>query len=272
MELFAEFAYHQVGRLSLVQHRHSNLDQYEVIQVLSGGGNALLFDHTCPLQNGTLLFIDAGCIHAINPDDLAMYCRNKLIVEKAFLRQLFASIHAEAVLHELFDRHGGSCLYPGEKTSKEIDALFFRMNEELQNENEADRNLRIVSSLLRMITILPQNREETLPVPQDRLAPVLHYLRAHCQEALSVEKIAADTHFNKFYLCHFFREETGLTLMQYLYEQRFFLARQQLSDSKLSVAEIAQNCGFGSSSHFCTYFRRHEGMSPREYRRKFRGD
>ena len=31
MELFAELAYHQVGRLSLVQHRHSNLDQYEVI-------------------------------------------------------------------------------------------------------------------------------------------------------------------------------------------------------------------------------------------------
>ena len=45
-------------------------------------------------------------------------------------------------------------------------------------------------------------------------------------------------------------------------------AREQLLCSDLPISTIAHNCGFGSSSHFCTLFRQREGVSPREYRQR----
>ena len=91
-----------------------------------------------------------------------------------------------------------------------------------------------------------------MPTEDDKLTQVMQYLRNHFTEPLSVEQIAETAHVSKYYLCHLFRKKTGFTLMQYLYEQRLAEARRQLLHSTSAISEIAQNCGFGTSSHIPT--------------------
>ncbi len=79
----------------------------------------------------------------------------------------------------------------------------------------------------------------------------------------------ADTGFDKDYFRRCFKRETGKTPSQYLTELRLTHAKQLLSDQKrYSIESIAYSCGFSDSLYFSTCFKKHEGMSPLNYRKK----
>ena len=273
---FEELAYHQQGELSLVNHRHVNAESYELILVLSGGGTALIFDRTYSLVPGTLLLIDASYPHCVHPSSVGDYLRSKIIIEKEYLRSVLNAMGASEALLELFSPPSGRCLYLDADKSARADALFLQMLEGARGEDQAEKRLRLMMPVLSLLRLTLEalhtaGEGDAGPRQDESLSPVLKYLRERCAETLTVDQIAEDNHISKYYLCRLFRKMTGLTLMQYLYEQRLALARQQLTATRQSIGEIAQNCGFGSASHFCATFRRREGMSPREYRQKGHG-
>lgn len=265
---FEDFGYRLWGDVLQLGHRHQNTNSYEIIQVLSGGGNALISDRTYPLLPGAVLFIDANCLHAVMPAEVEKYCRNKLVVDGRYLRTLFESIRAQEALDGFFAAHGGVCVCLEEDKAQRVDEVFHDLAGSFEREESARHNLRIHALMLELFSVCYQYSEPVAPHAQDKLAPVLRYLRAHYAQPLSVEDVAREMHLSKYYLCHLFREQTGMTLMQYLYEHRLSVARQQLLFSDAPISAIAQNCGFGSSSHLCTLFKQREGISPREYRRR----
>lgn len=268
---FEEFAYRQAGGASLVDHRHVNGDGYELIQVLSGEGSALIFDRTYPLRPGALLLIDASYPHCLHPADMTGYVRSKLILDRAYLRGVFSTGGCLHLLDEMTGEHGGLCVYPDEGGVAQADRLFAQMRDAFEGE-ASELCLHVLSALLPLFALLRTAGSgdgfPELPHGDEKLAPVLGYLRAHCAEPLTVDEIAQAHHISKYYLCRLFRQTTGMTIMGYLYEQRFSLARRLLAGTEQSISTIALSCGFGSSSHFCTMFRRREGCSPNAYRRR----
>lgn len=263
--VFEETAYHQTGGATLVNHRHLNPDSYEIIQVLGGSGTAFILDRTYPIAAGTLLFIDAAFLHCITPADVSGYTRNKVIVGKAYLNGVFNAMGCSEALDAFFCPHAGSCFYLNDEQAARVDGLFRTMTASAHTDSPC---LLTISALMSLFSLCSCFSEPVEPHSDDKLAPVLQYLRQHYAEPLTVDRIAEQTHLSKYYLCHLFRRQMGLTLMDYLYEHRLSVARQQLLSSGMPISAIAQNCGFGSSSHFCTLFRCREGMSPREYRKK----
>jgi len=262
--VFEETAYHQTGGATLVNHRHLNPDSYEIIQVLGGSGTAFILDRTYPLSTGMLLFIDAAFLHCITPADVSGYTRNKVIIDKTYLSGIFDAMGCTDALDAFFRPHAGSCFYLNDEQSARADGLFRTMT---TSANTDSPGLPTIAALLNLFSLCSRSSEPVEPRSDDKLAPVLHYLRQHYAEPLTIDHIAEQTHLSKYYLCHLFRRQTGLTLMDYLYEHRLSVARQQLLGTGLPISAIAQNCGFSSSSHFCTLFRRREGMSPRDYRK-----
>lgn len=67
-----------------------------------------------------------------------------------------------------------------------------------------------------------------------------------------------------------FKQTTGKTPHQYLEEQRLKRAVDLLRDTDMLATEIAIECGFSSSSHFTSTFKRSVGVRPRDYRRRWR--
>ena len=263
---FEEWAYHLQGSASMINHKHQNLDSYEIIQIVSGDGNAFLLDRTYPLREGMLLLIDAANLHCITPSDVSNYCRNKLIVDKRYLQEIFEALNAERILHAMLYPQEGRCFYLTNSQAKEVDRLFQSMKQEKDSDPEEHR-VKVVAAIMNIFLMCCQTAEEA-PAEDDKLTEAMQYLRMHFAEPMTLDQIAAKVHMSKYYLCHLFHEKTGLTLMQYLYEQRLAEARRQLQQPSLSISEVALNCGFGSSSYFSTLFRRKEGLSPSEYRRK----
>jgi len=63
-----------------------------------------------------------------------------------------------------------------------------------------------------------------------------------------------------------FRKETGITIGDYLFQQRMRAAKRLLADPYCRIGEVSEQVGYGSPSYFTSVFREHTGMTPREYR------
>ncbi|WP_373462757.1 helix-turn-helix transcriptional regulator [Paenibacillus sp. V4I3] len=61
----------------------------------------------------------------------------------------------------------------------------------------------------------------------------------------------------------------GRTPMEWLFECRLVVAKQQLVSTRWTIKQVAEYTGFNQSSYFIARFREHTGLTPQEYRRLF---
>ena len=77
-------------------------------------------------------------------------------------------------------------------------------------------------------------------------------------------------HLSKYYLVHAFRREFGASPISYLIGRRIEESRFLLRETDHTLSLIAEILGFSSLRYFSQCFRRVEGVSPMEYRKRAR--
>ncbi len=92
------------------------------------------------------------------------------------------------------------------------------------------------------------------------------------EEDLSVTEMAQKLGISLYYMVHTFKKVTGTTITEYKKALRITCAKELLLNSSKSITEIAQECGFGSSSYFSKVFMQSERVSPSEYRNLLKGN
>lgn len=68
------------------------------------------------------------------------------------------------------------------------------------------------------------------------------------------------------YLCRLFKECLSLRPFEYLARKRIQQAKLLLLEDKLNINEIAAEVGYNDCSYFCAVFKKHEMLSPAEFR------
>ena len=97
---------------------------------------------------------------------------------------------------------------------------------------------------------------------------VRRYIDNHFKENLTLDQLAEMAHINKYHLAHTFQREFRTSPISYLITRRIQESRFLLRETDHSISQIAQILGFSSLSYFSQSFRRLEGISPLEYRRR----
>ena len=92
---------------------------------------------------------------------------------------------------------------------------------------------------------------------------------ASLPKAAGVKELAAQYGMNRSHFGHFFRARTGLTPARFVTEVRIHEATGMLADTRASLKQIAEACGFANANHFGKVFRRFQHLSPASYRRAF---
>lgn len=87
-------------------------------------------------------------------------------------------------------------------------------------------------------------------------------------ETISIKDISSYVHLSSSYICTFFKNETGITLNQYITECRLNIAKQMLEKTNYTVNEIASKVGYRDGNYFGKAFKKITGLSPTEYREK----
>lgn len=96
---------------------------------------------------------------------------------------------------------------------------------------------------------------------------LLLYIEENLDQELTLEKIAKEFNYSKFYLARAFKADTGCTLSKYIRERRLDEAARKLVKTKEPIVEIAYEAGYGSQQAFTLAFHNEYLCTPQEYRR-----
>lgn len=107
--------------------------------------------------------------------------------------------------------------------------------------------------------------------PNDRrIAALTEQMRANLVHPWRIEDLAGYSGLSPSQLFRAFRAATGTTPMDFLRHERITAAKRALTDSTLSVADVAAACGYADPYHFSRDFRRLAGTTPTRFRSWFR--
>ncbi|MGG6294868.1 helix-turn-helix transcriptional regulator [Leptolyngbya sp. AN02str] len=99
-----------------------------------------------------------------------------------------------------------------------------------------------------------------------RLQTVISYIHDFLEQDIRLVDLAALVGLSEYYFCRAFKQSVGVSLHQYIIQQRLEKAKQLLQYRHLTLAQIAQECGFSSHSHLTQQFERVFGISPKVMR------
>jgi AraC family transcriptional regulator len=176
-----------------------------------------------------------------------------------------------------------AALLPGDPEQIELvptygfnDPLLYHLGIELTNEmrNASPLGLLYADSLINTLTLYLLRHYSTrrvvrklsnsyLTSPQLRV--IDEYIHAHMDQKISLADLAACLHLSVPHFERMFRATTQRPPYRYLLELRLERAKQLLANSRLSLAEVARQCGFSTQSHFTAHFKRYVGVSPARF-------
>ena len=93
-------------------------------------------------------------------------------------------------------------------------------------------------------------------------------IEADLSQDLRLHTLSAALRISAGYLSALFRQETGKTVTEYVNEKRMSHGAHLLRNSSLQVQTVAQYCGISDVNYFSKLFKRHYGVTPREYRQQ----
>lgn len=113
--------------------------------------------------------------------------------------------------------------------------------------------------------------ESDPPLDASTITKVMDYMRAHLEDDISLEDLAAQTSMSLFSFARAFKASTGVSPHQMLLAERVARTSDLLRNSDMTLAEIAYAVGFSSQSHMTTTFAKQMGVTPGRYRKEFLG-
>ncbi len=162
----------------------------------------------------------------------------------------------------------------GEK--KDINQLAERIVQE-DSENRYAKDLMVHTLTVELMIILSRalrgEWEENLRVKNGKakelVAIAKQYMDENFDQGITVSEAAAYVFLSQGYFTRAFRDETGVSPMNYLMKKRIEKACKLLQNNEIKVSAISLQSGFSSPQRFNVAFRKQMGMTPMEYRKKY---
>ena len=109
----------------------------------------------------------------------------------------------------------------------------------------------------------------TLNEPSDALIDnIKNYITENLSWDFSMTELSGVFNYNPKYLGRLFKVKTGCSIKEYCNRCKLETAKQLLKSTKLTILEVSARSGFNNVTYFDRQFRKHTGLSPREYRAK----
>ena len=251
-------------------HTH---DFIELVYVLKGRCLHTVDGIDYPMTRGEMLLINYNSTHSFVCESEIEYV-NILIKPEMVCNSLSGSENAFALLeledYEAFRYivHKDNCLIRFEGNErKDLEVLIHYLISECDAARPgSELALRSGFNML-LISVF---RKMSLPIRghcEGIDEKLLEYIKQHCTESLTLDKLANRCGYNPSYFSRLFKRTTGSTLTEYLSACRIEKACFLLSNTDLTVERIIGECGFSNRTKFFSEFTCRTGSTPLGYRK-----
>ena len=258
----AFFYVQETGYLKLREShiaRRKNLESYLVVLVLSGSGTLMYQNQTYPLQQGSCFFIDC----------MAPYYHQSSDTDPWELIWVHFNGSTSKQYYEYFAGNSAPAFRP-----RSFQELREKLESLLDVNHRSDLSAEITSSrlIVDILSILLQditNTREEKHASHLKITEVRQYLDEHYTEKFSLDELSERFFISKYHLSREFRNYYGITLNHYVIAKRITYAKKLLRFSDYSLEEIARSCGFYDTSYLNKQFKKSEGISASDFRKKW---
>lgn len=148
----------------------------------------------------------------------------------------------------------------------------------LLSEQEAFSNLLIKGNIFRMsgqlLRLLSQEEDfgqiaKTLR-DTEKIEKALELIHEHFQERLDIDSVSSLCGYGRSNFCKIFKNIVGDTFHNVLNAYRIQIARMHLENGDMPIEEIAYQVGFADCKSFCRVFKKLNGETASDYRKRFR--
>lgn len=98
---------------------------------------------------------------------------------------------------------------------------------------------------------------------------IQQYIGLHFSEPLTLETIARDLNISPYYVSHIFKEQLGMSPIQYMIDCRIGEAQTLLISTDFSATQVGAMVGYDNTYHFNAIFKKNVGMPPIQYRKHY---
>lgn len=154
--------------------------------------------------------------------------------------------------------------HPLGKTGK---AIVQALNIMAESGNDTGASALMISLLEIVLQELMEDKPVNNRKAHDTWLQICHYLRDNCQSPINRAHVAQLFNLNPSYISRLFSSEGGETFNSMLRRLRLEHAAMLLQTTRLNIDEVADRCGYLSSTFFISTFKQQYGMPPGAYRR-----
>jgi len=121
-----------------------------------------------------------------------------------------------------------------------------------------------ISTALNEFIELVYSSQDSRKITQ--ISPAINYIDANYDKPISLADIAKSSNLSVSRLAHIFKEQMGITIIDYLTSVRIERAKQLLLATDQNCTEICFQVGYNNQSYFTRIFKELVGMTPRKFR------
>lgn len=247
--------------------------EMELVYVNKGKGKRHIGNHLSYFNNSQLLLIGSNLPHNGFTDRLTTTGSETLVQFKEdFLGEHFFDVPEMKGVKELFERSKKGLLF-GVKTKQKIGKKIEKLAEK-EGFKQIIVFLEILNTLAKAEDYTLLNADgyafETEPQDSSKIDAIYKHINENFKEHISLDEIANVASMTVPAFCRYFKKVTGKTFTKLVNEYRVVHATKLLSESQMSITDIAYECGFNNFSHFNKLFKEVTGKSASKYRNEMK--
>lgn len=237
---------------SCTSNLHKNI---EILHFTKGCGSVLCGENSYDVKPGDVVVVNSYLAHRVDAKETIVYdC---------------------LIIYDDFCEENGIDTALTQFDAKITDSRVFSLCQNILDQYADQSPLwqaRVRCSVLQLLICLcaEHSCSRSTPITEDQafqsVISAIGYIKDNLQEKLTVEDIAQQAGFSKFYFLRLFKRVTGCTVVQYINLLRCETAKELLRSGNHTVKETALLCGFDNLSYFSTVFKKNTGYLPGTYK------
>lgn len=254
-------------------HFHNCL---EIGILLEGCGHVYTENNVYKVEAPALLLVPPNMLHSTNAAEGSI-CRWNWMYTNLGRMCSELNPHLQTQVERFQQSASPQCLVLNGREETALYELIGMVIDEMSRKNSNHRAvvrsiMNAVAIMLTRITIA-ENRKHTPAIKlMTYINPALRYIETHYAEDLRIDDLAEKCNISAPHFRRLFRRVFEMSPLEYIENCRIEHACELLYDCNYSVTEIGAMTGFPSASSFDRQFFKRYGVSPSQWRKKFKNE